>query len=85
MLLPALHILFILHKIKLMKKNMGSADRMIRLLLAAVMVVLYFTNVVTGTLGIVLLVVAGVFVLTSLVSFCPLYPILGINTCGKKK
>ncbi len=68
-----------------MKKNMGSADRMIRLLLAVVMVVLYFTNVVTGTLGIVLLVVAGVFVLTSLVSFCPLYPLLGINTCAKKK
>ncbi len=68
-----------------MKKNMGSADRMFRLLLAAVMVVLYFTNVVTGTLGIILLVVAGVFVLTSLVSFCPLYTLLGINTCKTKK
>jgi len=45
---------------------------------------LYFTNVITGTLGIVLLVIAGVFVLTSLISFCPLYTILGINTCKTK-
>lgn len=67
-----------------MKKNMGSADRMIRLLLAAIFAGLYFTDTVTGTFGIVLLVFAGVFVLTSLVSFCPLYPLLGINT-GKVK
>lgn len=68
-----------------MKKNMGNADRIIRLLLAVVVAVLYFTNVITGTLGIVLLVVAGVFVLTSLISFCPLYPLIGINTCPAKK
>lgn len=67
-----------------MKKNMGSADRMIRLLLAVIFAGLYFTDTVTGTLGIVLLVFAGVFVLTSLVSFCPLYPLLGINTCKVK-
>lgn len=64
-----------------MKKNMGNADRIVRLLLAAVMVVLYFTNTITGTLGIVLLVLAGVFVLTSLISFCPLYTLIGLNTC----
>ena len=68
-----------------MKKNMGSADRMVRLLLAAIFAGLYFTDTVTGTIGIVLLVLAGVFVLTSLVSFCPLYPLLGINTCNVKK
>jgi Protein of unknown function (DUF2892) len=68
-----------------MKKNMGNADRLIRLLVAAVVAVLYFTNVITGTLGIVLLVVAGVFVLTSLVSFCPLYTLLGTSTCPTKK
>ncbi len=68
-----------------MKKNMGAADRMIRLLLAAIFAGLYFTNTVTGTFGIVLLVLALVFVLTSLVSFCPLYPLLGINTCSAKK
>lgn len=68
-----------------MKKNMGSADRIIRLIIAAVIAVLFFTNVISGTLGIVLLVLAGVFVLTSLISFCPLYPLVGINTCLKDK
>jgi fatty acid desaturase len=68
-----------------MKKNMGNADRIIRIILAAIVAVLYFTNIITGTLGIVLLVLAGVFVLTSLVSFCPLYAIVGLNTCPAKK
>lgn len=67
-----------------MKKNMGNADRIIRILVAVVFTVLYFTNVVTGTLGIILLILAGVFVLTSIVSFCPLYLPIGLNT-GKKK
>jgi uncharacterized membrane protein len=68
-----------------MKKNMGNADRIIRLLLAVAVAILYFTNVITGTLGIVLMVIAGVFVLTSLVSFCPLYTLIGLNTCKVKK
>jgi hypothetical protein len=68
-----------------MKKNMGSADRMIRVIIAAIIVVLYFTNVISGTLGIILLVFAAVFVLTSFVSFCPLYAPFGINTCATKK
>ena len=68
-----------------MKPNMGNADRIVRILIAAVVAVLYFTNTVGGTLGLVLLVLAGVFVLTSLVSFCPLYAIFGINTCPVKK
>lgn len=68
-----------------MKKNMGSADRIIRFILAAVVAVLYFTNVITGTLGIVLMVIAGIFVLTSFISFCPLYAIVGLNTCPSKK
>jgi hypothetical protein len=72
-------------KNKAMKKNMGTADRMVRLLLAAVVAGLYFGNVITGTLGIVLMVLAGVFVLTSLVSFCPLYTIFGLSTCPLKK
>jgi hypothetical protein len=67
-----------------MKKNMGSADRIIRLILAAVMVGLYFGGIVSGTIGIVLLVLAGVFVLTSFVSFCPLYTIFGLSTCPVK-
>jgi hypothetical protein len=68
-----------------MKKNMGNTDRITRLLLAAVIAVLYFTDTITGTLGIVLLVLAGVFVLTSLISFCPLYTLVGLNTCPAKK
>ncbi len=68
-----------------MKKNMGSIDRMVRILLAAVLAALYFTGTVTGTLGIVLLVLAVVFAATSAMSFCPLYTLVGVNTCGAKK
>ena len=68
-----------------MKKNMGSADKVIRILLAAVFAVLYFTGTVSGTLGYVLLGLGGVFVLTSVVSFCPLYAIVGLNSCPVKK
>jgi Protein of unknown function (DUF2892) len=68
-----------------MKPNMGAADRVIRLLLAAAFAVLYFTNTVTGTLGIALLVLGVVFVFTSMISFCPLYRIFGINTCPVKR
>ncbi len=63
-----------------MKKNMGKMDRNIRILLAVVLAILYFTKVITGTLAIVGLVVAIVFLATSLLNFCPLYSILGINT-----
>ncbi len=63
-----------------MKKNVGTTDKIIRLLMAAVIVILYFTKVISGTLGIVLLVVAGILVLTSLVSICPLYLPFGIST-----
>ena len=65
-----------------MSINMGSADRLIRPLLAIVFIALYFTGTVTGTPGIVLLVLAGIFLLTSLVGICPLYRLLGINSCG---
>lgn len=64
---------------------MGSVDKIIRFVLAALFVILYFTNVVTGILGIILLVLAGVFVLTSLVSFCPLYAPFGLSTCARKE
>lgn len=66
-----------------MKKNMGGTDRMIRIVIAIIAAILYFTGTVPGTLGIILLVVAGVFLLTSFLNFCPLYTVLGINT--KKK
>lgn len=67
-----------------MKPNMGTTDRIIRILIAVVIALLYFTNSITGTLGVILLILAGVFVLTSIVSFCPLYLPFGINTCKKK-
>ena len=66
---------------QIMKPNMGTMDRIIRLIIAAIVAVLYFTGAIGGTLGIVLMVLAGVFVLTSLIGFCPLYAPFGIRTC----
>lgn len=66
-----------------MKKNMGSADRIIRIVAAIVFAVLYFTGTVTGAFGIVLIVLGGIFVVTSLIGFCPLYTLIGINSCRK--
>lgn len=66
-----------------MEKNMGMADKAIRFVLAAIVGVLYYTNVINGTLAIVLGVLAIVFILTSFISFCPLYLPFGINTRRK--
>lgn len=68
-----------------MKKNMGSTDKTIRLILAAVFAALFFTGVVTGILGYVLLAFGAIFVLTSVVGFCPIYAIVGLNTCPVKQ
>ncbi len=68
-----------------MKENMGTVDRAVRAALALVMIGLYFGNIVTGTLGIVLMAAAGIFLLTSLITFCPLYTVVGFNTCPAKK
>lgn len=68
-----------------MKKNMGNSDRIIRFIIAVIIGALYFTGTVTGTLGIVLMVLAGVFLLTSFISFCPLYAPFGISTCPMGK
>jgi len=67
-----------------MKKNMGITDKIIRSLIAIVMIILYFTNIITGLLGIVFIVISVVFLLTSLISFCPLYAILGISSKQKE-
>ncbi|HTX89011.1 MAG TPA: DUF2892 domain-containing protein [Bacteroidales bacterium] len=67
-----------------MKKNMGLADKIIRLLVAVVFIALYFTKVITGAWGIVMLVIAGIFIVTSLVSICPLYSIFNMSTLKKK-
>ncbi|MEM0931307.1 MAG: DUF2892 domain-containing protein [Bacteroidota bacterium] len=67
-----------------MKKNMGSLDRIVRFTLAAVLAVLFFTGTVPGTLGYVLLAIGAIFVMTSFISFCPLYALVGLNTCKVK-
>lgn len=68
-----------------MKNNMGSVDRIVRVLIAIAVGVLFYAGVISGVLGIVLLVLAVVFVLTSFVSFCPIYAIFGIRTCAIKE
>jgi hypothetical protein len=67
-----------------MKPNMGTADKAVRILAAVVIAALYYANVISGTLAIILLVFAGIFIVTSLVSFCPLYWPLGISTRKKE-
>jgi hypothetical protein len=68
-----------------MKTNVGIIDKIVRIVVALVLTVLYFANVLTGTLGIVSLVLAVVFILTSVIGFCPLYLPFGINTWKNKK
>jgi hypothetical protein len=63
-----------------MKKNLGNVDRAIRVLLGILFAVLYFTNVITGITGIILLILGGVFILTAIFSFCPIYWPLGLST-----
>jgi len=66
-----------------MRKNMGSADRVIRILVAVAVIALYFGNLISGTTAIVLLVLAGIFILTSFMSFCPLYLPFKLSTRKK--
>ncbi len=66
-----------------MKKNMGNADRVVRLIIALVIAGLYFGHFINGTLALVLEAVALIFLITSLFSFCPLYLPFGIKTCKK--
>ncbi|MEL6916449.1 MAG: DUF2892 domain-containing protein [Bacteroidota bacterium] len=64
-----------------MKKNMGGTDRIIRFIVAAIIIALFYFKVIDGTLAYVLLALGGIFVVTSFISFCPLYAIVGLNTC----
>ncbi len=72
-------------KLPVMIKNIGTTDRIIRLIVAALIVLLYFTGQLSGTIGIVLLVVAVVMALTALVRFCPAYLPFKINTLITRK
>ena len=67
-----------------MKKNMGTLDKAVRSIAAILLVVLYFTGAVSGTVGYVFLGIAAVFLLTSTFSFCPLYAPFGMSTCKVK-
>jgi Inner membrane protein YgaP-like, transmembrane domain len=67
-----------------MKKNMGTTDKVIRILVAVVVLVLFLTHVITGTLAVILLILAGIFVVTSLLGFCPLYLPFGLSTRKKE-
>lgn len=64
---------------------MSSIDKLIRLIISIVLIILFYKEILTGTLGIIALVVALIFTLTSMISFCPLYAIFGISTCKTKK
>jgi len=66
-----------------MKKNIGTIDKVVRILGAIVIAGLYFTNIISGTAAIILLILAGVFILTSFISFCPLYYPFSISTRKK--
>ena len=63
-----------------MKKNMGTIDKVIRIVVAAIILVLYFTHLVTGTLAVILSILAGILVVTSLIGTCPLYLPFGLST-----
>ena len=66
-----------------MKSNISNVDRIIRILITVVVTGLYFSNIISGTLAIVLGIVAVIFLATSLINFCPLYSVLGISTRKK--
>ncbi|QXP59779.1 DUF2892 domain-containing protein [Olleya sp. HaHaR_3_96] len=67
-----------------MKKNMGALDKSLRVLAAIIIALLYYLNIISGTVAYVLMALAIVFLITSFINFCPLYTILGVNTCKRK-
>ena len=68
-----------------MKQNMGVADKIVRLIVAIVIATMYFLNIISGISAIVLLIIAGIFIITSFMGFCPLYFPFGISTRKKEK
>ena len=65
-----------------MKRNMGNVDRVIRVLIALLILGAWISGFISGTLSLVLLIIAGVFVVTSIFATCPMYRVLGISTCS---
>ena len=62
--------------------NVGKIDRIIRLVIAAGIIILYFTDIIPGRLGNISLFVAALLFMTSLRKCCPIYSLLGFGTCG---
>lgn len=67
-----------------MKKNMGTIDRVIRIVIAVAIAAIYFSGNISGTVAIVLGVIAVIFLLTSLIGFCPIYKVVGLSTRKEK-
>ncbi|TNE35655.1 DUF2892 domain-containing protein [bacterium] len=64
-----------------MKKNLGLLDRFLRFAFAVIVSLLYFTNTISGLFGTILLILASVLLITSFISFCPIYALFGISSC----
>jgi len=79
------HLTLSHQKITIMKRNMGNADRIIRILIVLAIALLYYFKLIEGTFANVLLAIAGIFLVTSLIGFCPAYSVFGIKTCSFKK
>lgn len=67
-----------------MKKNIGKTDKTIRLIVALIIAIIYYMNIISGTIALVLAIIAIIFALTSLINFCPLYTLFGLSTCKNK-
>ena len=67
-----------------MNKNMGALDKSLRVLTAIIIAILYFLNIIDGTIAYILMIIAIIFLITSFINFCPIYSLIGINTCRKK-
>ena len=72
-------------KILIMKRNISAFDRVFRVIDAAVIALLFFTHILTGTLAVILMVFAAIFILTGIIGVCPLYKLLGISSCSRKQ
>lgn len=68
-----------------MKKNVGNKAKTIRTVLAEIVAAFYFTGTLEGTFALILLIVAIIFAVISLINFCPLYKLIGINSCRVKE
>ena len=85
MLIKIISFAFINPKIYIMKKNVGKIDVWVRIIIALIILILYWQGIIGDTLALILLIVGIVLLLTSLLGFCPLYTLFNINTCKRNK